>query len=240
MSVIRQRHPFRFKQFSVDDSNCSLKVGTDAVLLGAWADVENATSILDIGTGSGVVALMLAQRTSSNTTIDAIEIEAADYQQAKYNFLQSPWSLRVMAYHSPLQAFGAAQQYDLIVTNPPFFINSFPAPSLKRTTARHTHLLTHHELLAATALLLKPTGKFCLILPTFEGDGFQRLAVEFGLYLNCKTAFYSRKEKPQERWLMEFSFTLQPLMQDSIILYDEGDTWSRSYQSLTNEFYLDR
>jgi len=217
-----------------------MKVGTDGVLLGAWADVTNANHVLDIGTGSGVIALMLAQRSNASAKIDAVDIEEKDVRQAEENFSKSPWHPKLNTYHSAIQSFKPQAKYDLIVTNPPFFINSFPAPSLKRTTARHTNLLPHNELLQAIVRLLKPDGKFCLIIPTIEGEIFQILAADFKLYPHKKTAFFSRKEIPQERWLIEFSFEQKPLIENSILLYEHDDTWSRQYQLLTNEFYLNR
>jgi tRNA1Val (adenine37-N6)-methyltransferase len=217
-----------------------MKVGTDGVLLGAWADVTNANHILDIGTGSGVIALMLAQRSNALAKIDAVDIEEKDVRQAGENFSNSPWQPKLNAYHSSIQSFKPQNRYDLIVTNPPFFINSFPAPSFKRAAARHTKFLPHDELLQAIARLLTPDGKFCLIIPIFEGEIFQSLAEDFKLYPHKKTAFFSRKEKPQERWLIEFSFEQKPIIENSILLYDHDDTWSKQYQLLTNEFYLNR
>jgi tRNA1Val (adenine37-N6)-methyltransferase len=126
------------------------------------------------------------------------------------------------------------------VCNPPFFINSYKPPKKKRATARHTDSLTHQELLECVTKSLKPSGRFCLILPTIEGELFQTLALRFHLYVNLKTAFFSRKEKTQERWLLEFSFEEQPIQLNMLLLYDLKDNWSAHYKELTKDFYLDK
>ncbi len=236
----RLNQPFQFKHFSIDDSKCSMKVGTDSVLVGAWATVTGAKNILDIGSGSGLIALMLAQRTTHETFVDAVEIEEDAYQQALVNVKRSPWQARLKIHHSSIQNFKSEIKYDLIVTNPPFFIDSYKPTETKRANARHTQVLTHLELLNCVTQLLKPSGKFSLILPTAEGELFQTLALQLNLYIVRKTAFFSRKEKPQERWLMEFSFEAYPIQLDTLVLYHSGDSWSDEYRQLTKDFYLDK
>lgn len=217
-----------------------MKVGTDGVLLGAWADVTNSNRMLDIGTGSGVIALMLAQRSASTTQIDAVEMEAADANQAKENFTKSPWCTKLTIIHSPIQEFKPNQGYDLIVSNPPFFINSFLPPSKNRSSARHTQTLDYTDLLKATNELLTKVGRFCVVLPTQEGHNFQAMAKTVGLHLNRATAFFSKRTKPQERWLFEFTYQDVPTRRDHLILYDDSENWSTEYKELTSDFYLDK
>jgi len=179
-----------------------MKVGTDAVLLGSWVNVEGAKRILDVGTGSGIIALMLAQRTDEDVKIDAIEIEKNDAAQASENILSSPWPDKISVRHTSVQEFHTDLRYDLIVSNPPYFINSLLPPSQERTTARHANDLSFDELISHSLRLLKPEGRLAVILPFAEGNIFKSLARQNQLHLIRETAFHSRKEKPQERWLL--------------------------------------
>lgn len=216
-----------------------MKVGTDGVLLGAWADVTNANTILDIGTGSGVIALMLAQRTPHQTHIDAIEIEDNAFEQADENIKNAPWHDRVVAHHVALQQFESAHQYDLIVSNPPYFQNSQKPPDKKRVQARHTTSLSYPELLSFSAALLTPAGKLSLVLPFTEGLQFIALARQHNFYCSRQWSFRTRHEKPIERWLLEFSFRQQQTPESGeILLYQQGEDWSDRYKELTKEFYL--
>jgi tRNA1Val (adenine37-N6)-methyltransferase len=230
---------FVFKKFRIVQTNSTHKVGTDGVLLGAWADVVNAQTILDIGTGSGVIALMLAQR-NATATIDALEIQKADAMQAEENFRSSPWSDRLTIYHQALQEFKTQKQYDLIVTNPPFFINSFLPPNNNRTLVRHTAELSFDALLDTVVKLLKPDGQLSLILPVAEGKFFIDAASARSLYLKRLCEFKSREHKPVERLLMEFGYAQQETLQEQLTLYAEssGEDWSVAYKMLTREFYL--
>ena len=215
-----------------------MKVGTDAVLLGSWVDVRNAKKILDVGTGSGVIALMIAQRTNNDVCIDAIEVEDEDISQAKENVLRSPWSNKIFALKTSLQNFEPALKYDLIVSNPPFFINSLLPPSRHRQRTRHNEQLTFEELITHSIRLLNLTGTLAVVLPFQEGNDFKQLALKNKLHLKRQLAFYSRKEKPQERWLFEFGFEPVKPKEEEIILYEAGDTKSNDYINLTKDFYL--
>jgi len=233
-----ENNSFRFKQFVVHHDRATHKVGTDAVLLGAWVNTTGVQSALDIGTGSGVIALMVAQRTSSLAKIDAVDIEQNNFLQAAENIAGSPWPEKIRVHHATVQEFFPQQKFDLIVSNPPYFVNSLLPVGSQRRKARHTTSLSYNELLTAVKRLLMPSGKFGVILPTSEGDQFQSIAMEFGLYCSRRLAFFSRKQKPQERWLVEFTFTPADPFTETLVLYHEGNKWSDEYKTLTGDFYL--
>lgn len=231
--------PFHFKQFTVAQDGSTHKVGTDAVLLGAWVDIrQDDLSVLDIGTGSGVIALMMAQRTSPATMIHAVEINAHDAQQARENFAKSPWAHRISAHHTPIQKFDPGIKFDLITSNPPWFVNSLMPPDVSRTRARHAQQLTYEELLNSVSRLLSRSGRFTLILPYAEGLRFVTLARKFNLLPLRKTIFRTRPHKQEERLLLDLGFEGQAKEETEIILYEEGDTWSPAYQRLTADFYI--
>jgi tRNA1Val (adenine37-N6)-methyltransferase len=205
-----------------------MKVGTDAVLLGAWVNVSDAKTILDVGTGCGVIALMLAQRSKAN--VDAIEIDSESVKQASENFKMSPFSERLRVHHTSVQNFKSS--YDLVVSNPPFFSNSLLPPSDARRTARHTETLSFDDLLKAT------TNRLAIVLPTTEGNVFREKAKSYGLHCNRSLAFYTKRDKPQERWLFDFSFASLEESRETLILYGEDGKWSADYVRLTEPFYL--
>ncbi len=215
-----------------------MKVGTDAVLLGAWVDGEDTHSILEVGAGSGVISLMLAQRTSSQTKIEAIEFEQDDARQAQENVARSPWSEKIKVHHQSFQSFNSKNAYDLIISNPPYFINSQLPPSNKRSQARHTGSLSYAELIAGALPLLNSSGRLAVVLPFEEGKYFQSLASENNLHVIRQLAFFSRQGKPQERWLFEFGFGATEFVSEVLILHGKGEEWSEEYNILTKDFYL--
>ena len=215
-----------------------MKVGTDGVLLGAWANIDRAKYILDIGTGSGVIALMLAQRSNAEVLIDAVELDAPAASQAQENALASPWRNKVAVHHASLQEFESLHPFDTIVTNPPYFTNSQHPPDTRRIQTRHTVTLDHESLLHHSTRLLAPDGKFSIILPFTEGNAFTATAREKGLLCTRLFSFRTRPEKPIERWLMEFSRQPSEKEEGEILLYQEGLEWSPGYRKLTRDFYL--
>lgn len=229
---------FHFKQFSVRHDRSGMKVGTDGVLLGAWVHVQNAKSILDIGTGTGVIALMLAQRTEPNITIDAIEIDGDAIEDASENFSSSPWKNRLTLHHKRIQEFNTSEKFDLIVSNPPYFIDSFKPPDDQRVIARHTESLSFPELLKVTEKLLSDKGKLNVVLPYTEGLQFIDMVEKNGFYCSRKWSFRTRKEKAIERFLLEFSRIKTDLDENEILLYNSNENWSEKYQKLTRDFYL--
>ncbi|MBX2915059.1 MAG: methyltransferase [Cyclobacteriaceae bacterium] len=234
---MRDKSIFRFKQFSIAHKKATMKVGTDGVLLGAWASVTNARRILDVGTGSGVIALMLAQRTQPDTHIDAIDISEDDCKVAQENVGQSPWPKKVTIQPCSLQEL-ISEPYDVIVSNPPYFINSYKPPGAKRTRARHTETLSQHDLLYHSKRLLSPSGKLTVILPETEAGKLVELSYKSGWFCTRKCLFRSRQAKPVERVLLELSLQFEPLHAEELVLYESGENWSKAYKNLTNAFYL--
>lgn len=233
---------FRFKQFTVWHDRCAMKVGTDGVLLGAWAmhNVQCAMhNVLDIGTGSGLVALMLAQRFPT-AQIDAIDIEPSAVEQARMNFAQSPWADRLTACLSSLQDWQPSKQYDLIVSNPPYFQNSLKNPDKGRELARHTDSLSYADLLRCTSRLLAPQDTAAFVLPAETERDIIRIAGENGLYCTRITRVHSKPGKPAKRILIEFSPTPPETPPTPETFHIESATSPRSeeYAEITREFYL--
>lgn len=226
-----------FKKFSVRHDRVVMKVGTDGVLLGAWAAVEQVRTILDVGTGSGVIALMMAQRTGEDVKVDAVEI-ADDAAQALENFEASPWSHRLRIFHTSLQRYEPDTKYDLIITNPPYFINSLKPPGERRTLVRHGVALGPADILDAVDRMLAPDGRLSLILPPAEALAFESEARLHNFYPVRQCLFRSRPDKPPKRHLMEFSHRKESTDKSEIILYNFNGLPSAAYRALTQEFYL--
>jgi tRNA1Val (adenine37-N6)-methyltransferase len=230
---------FVFKQFKIKQDKCAMKVGTDAVLLGSWVNTANANSILDIGTGTGIIALMLAQR--SNALIDAIDIDKNAFIQATENVAESKWKEHIKVHHISLQQFADehSEKFDLIVSNPPYFVDSSKASEESRSNARHTDQLPYDHLLKGVLKLLNPHGKFYVILPTKESEQFRDLAEENKLFLTKLTRVITRTDKPEKRWLMRFEFTRKTFSEDSITIEEDArHQYTDAYKELTKEYYL--
>jgi tRNA1Val (adenine37-N6)-methyltransferase len=186
--------------------------------------------------------MMMAQRSGFGAHIDAVEPDSGSVTQAGDNVERSPWPDKVTVYNSSIQEFHSTAPYDLIVTNPPFFRRSLLPPTQGRQVARHAETLTFDDLLTSVKRLLDEKGTFAVVLPVAEGNDFRSQADRYGLVCHRSMAFYSRKEKPQERWLMEFSFKgkRKETGSEVVVLYEEGDRWSERYSKLTKEFYLEK
>ncbi|HXB40366.1 MAG TPA: methyltransferase [Bacteroidia bacterium] len=231
---------FIFKKFTVFQHKCAHKVGTDAVLIGAWAHVEKAKSVLDIGTGTGIIALMMAQK--SHAEIDAIDIEQSSYEQALENASHSAWHNRIKVHRTALQDFikTHTRKYDVIISNPPYFVDSYKAPDEERNHARHNDTLPFLDLIEGVKHLLSPDGKFYTILPTKEALDFKTMAEKKGLFLvkrlRVKTKLLNDAEK---RHLMQFSFKSGPLS-DHTLSIEKGNhhDYTDEYKLLTGDFYL--
>ncbi|MBK7410644.1 MAG: methyltransferase [Saprospirales bacterium] len=232
---------FRFQQFTILQDRCLMKVGTDGVLLGAWTPVEGAKTILDIGTGTGLIALMLAQR-APGALIHAVELDAPSAEQAAENAIASPWGDRVSVIPQGIQEFAlhATTRYDLIVSNPPFFYGGLKSPRAERNRVRHAETLTFGELLKTVAHLLAPTGRFCVILPQAEGTAFQQIALSFGLFHTRIREVCGRSGKPVERLLLQFERESRPVLREPLLsIYDETPgIWTEAFNALTGGYYL--
>jgi tRNA1Val (adenine37-N6)-methyltransferase len=230
---------FVFKQFKINQSKCAMKVGTDAVLLGSWVNHPSAKTILDIGTGTGIIALMLAQKIAAK--IDAIDIDENAFIQAQENVLMCNWKERINVHRISLQQFADKNLscYDLIVSNPPYFVDSSKANEESRTNARHTDQLSYFDLLNGVLKLLNPAGKFYVILPTKESELFCELAKQNKLFLTKLTKVITRTDKPEKRLLMRFEFTPKTFSEDSIVIEeDERHSYTNEYKELTKDYYL--
>lgn len=213
-----------------------MKVGTDGVLLGAWVKAGDAKRILDIGTGTGLIALMLAQK--SPAPVDAIDIDRPSFEQATQNARTSPWADRVRVIHSSLQDFKPGYRYDLIVSNPPYFIDSFKAPGEARNMARSaSHSLSYDELLHGVGRLLNNTGRFCVILPFKEGQLFRDKAEQNGLFCNHLVNIKTGRDKPYKRVLMEFSRREEELIEQELVIHYDERQFTEEYKSLTRDYY---
>ncbi len=229
---------FRFKQFTVHQEKCAMKVGTDAVLLGSWAVPGDSIRILDVGSGTGLIALMLAQK--SEAEIDAIDIDENAYHQTKENFRISPWFFRLYPHHISLQEFAKDKvpAYDLIVTNPPYFHHASKPNDEARINARHSDVLCFDELIDGVIKLLLPSGRFCVILPCKEGMEFLDKAQKRGLFCRNLLRVRTRADKSEKRLLMQFSFQFGTMTDEEIIIQEEDGTFTEDYIELTKEYYI--
>lgn len=241
---------FQFKQFSVQQDKTAMKIGTDGVLLGAWTPINhNPFSVLDIGAGTGIIALMLAQRTPAEQ-IDALEIDEDAYEQAVENFENSPWGDRLFCFHAGLDEFieepeddpsdsELAQQYDLIVSNPPFYSEDYKTESPQRDLARFQDAMPFEELIEAAALLLSENGIFSVILPFKEEENFITLAKEAELYPTKITRVKGTPTSEIKRSLLAFSRNenLAPEI-DELIIETSRHNYTPEYTQLTKDFYL--
>ncbi len=228
---------FKFKQFTIYQDRCAMKVGTDGVLLGAWADVSSAHSILDIGTGTGLISIMLAQRCMAEIT--AIEIDEEAAQQATENIAASKWKDRITVVNRALQEFSIDASFDHIVSNPPYFNQALKSPEQKRTTARHTESLSYHDLLAGVNHYLQEDGIFSIILPFSEKDRFYQLAEAEQLYPCRETIIYSTPDSQPKRFMAEFQRKKTDFEPHSLIIEAYGrHQYSEAYKKLTEDFYL--
>ncbi len=231
---------FVFKKFSIKQDKCTMKVNTDAVLLGAWVNPLNEKNILDIGTGTGVIALMLAQKT--NSSITAIDIDKNSTEQAQENVLNCSFSKNVQILHTSFQNFASSTtlKFDLIVSNPPFYPNSVKINNQPRSLARHAETLPFEELISGVLNLLNPNGRFCLILPKQEAEVFVTIANQHFFYL---TKLLRVKTKPdaitEKRHLMQFEFKKNSYTETTLVIENHHHfDYTEEYKNLTKDYYL--
>lgn len=231
---------FKFKKFSIRQDRCAMKVGVDSVLLGAWADVSGCQSVLDVGTGTGLLSLMVAQRCGASY-ICGIELDPDAVKQAEENVVQSPWEKRIHIECCDVRQYQDERKFDLVISNPPYFS---PSPFLKknsaRSLARETQSLSYAELLSVAASRLRDGGKFAVVLPASSDQDFVYKAWEKSLYLKRKTLVYTKAGKVPKRVLMEFVLRDKNFLSetDNLYLLDEKGNKTEEYRSLTEDFYL--
>ncbi len=234
-------NPFQFKQFKIEQDRCGMKVGTDGVLLGAWINIGSAKSILDIGAGSGVITLMAAQR-APEAQVTGVEIDAEAATQAKENVAASDWSDRVTIVQDSIQVFAKLNddEYDYIVSNPPFFSGGTLSHSQDKTNVRHTTKLAHGDLLGAVRNLLSPTGLFGVILPDVEGVRLIEVAKTYNLYPQRIMEVYPDANKKLERIMVEFAKVEAALIETTTLYIREPgkNEYTQAYKEITKDFYL--
>ena len=232
---------FTFKKFVVEQDRCAMKIGTDGVLLGAWTPIDNNPfSILDIGTGTGIIGLMLAQRSNAEQ-IDALEIDEDAYEQAVDNFENSPWSDRLFCFHAGLDEFveEPEDEYDIIVSNPPFYSEDFKSENEQRDLARFQDAMPFEDLIEAADLLLSENGIFSVIIPYKEEENFITLANEYELYPLKITRVKGTPITEIKRSLLAFSRNeTTDLVVNELIIEVERHVYTPKYIALTKEFYL--
>lgn len=227
---------FQFKHFGLNHSSSSMKITTDAVLLGALACVENAKNILEIGCGCGIISLMLAQR--SNAKIDAIDIHEHSVKQANENFSHTSWSNRLNAMIQDARTYHAKRKYDLIISNPPYYINSLLPASFNKQLSRHDHSLKYSELCFSIYRNLNSNGSFWLILPESNYDSFSQESTNNGLYCNNKIEISDKLNKPASLMISSWSFSPTPLEIQKFFLKNPDNSFSEMYIRATKNFYF--
>ncbi|WP_338410151.1 methyltransferase [uncultured Flavobacterium sp.] len=232
---------FQFKQFTIEQDRCAMKVGTDGVLLGAWTPIAvDTNSILDIGSGTGLIALMLAQRSNANQ-IDAVEIDEEAYEQCVENFENSPWSDRLFCFHAALDELveDPEDEYDVIISNPPFYSEDFKTDDAQRDLARFQDALPFEGLIEAADLLLSENGLFAVIIPFKEEERFIDLCAKFELYPVKVTRVKGAHKTPIVRSLMAFKrYELAVLEADELVVEINRHEYTDDYINLTKDFYL--
>lgn len=234
---------FKFKEFIIHQDKCAMKIGTDGVLLGAWCSLENVPdTILDIGSGTGILALMLAQR-SNASTIDAIEIDEDAFEQTVQNFELSDWGDRLYGYHASCKEFATeiseeGETYDFIISNPPFYTDNYQSNDLARNKARFTAHLSFEELLASVAKILSKDGKFAVIIPFKEEACFTSIAKKHDLHVHRRCRVRGNEKAEVKRSLLELSFLETTLKSEELIVEEDRHQYTDAYRYLVKDFYL--
>lgn len=231
---------FKFKQFTIWQEKTAMKVGIDGVLLGAWTWAENPSKILDVGTGTGLIALMMAQR-FLNAKVDAVEIDATACEEAQFNINQSPWGERVQLFNASFQQFAEKEipKYDLIVSNPPFFENSVKVKTVSRELARNSENLNIDELFSGVCKVMKEKSIFAVVFPYLRLDELIEVASKNGLSLSRLLKIKPNPEKPFHRVLAEFTHQNKPFPEDELTIESMvHHDYSEKYRNFTQDFYL--
>jgi tRNA1Val (adenine37-N6)-methyltransferase len=232
---------FKFKQFTINQDKSAMKVCTDACVFGAWANIENAERILDIGAGTGLLSLMVAQR-NETAKISAVELDEEAFIQATENVEDSPFYSQIEVFNTAIQDFLAEEKFDCIITNPPFFQSDLKSPDAKINLAHHADSLSFDDLLFAVKRLLQPNGIWNILLPVEEGLVLQALTEKSGWVLYRELTLYHQKGKKPFRKLMSFQYgemaDNMPLNSDLFIYEEDGKTYHPEFRKLLKDFYL--
>ena len=231
---------FQFKQFRIEQHFAAMKVNTDGVLLGAWTNIDGVDTVLDVGTGTGLIALMIAQR-NQNSFISGIDIDQHAAVEAAENAGKSPWPDRISIQHISFQNFAEnySGKFSLIISNPPFFSNSVKNSNTRLSAARHNHLLPFADIISGTLRMLDEKGHLSIILPVDEADLFIEMAAKNGLFLRRIASVKPFPDKKPNRSLMEFSFLKSETERTVFSVYNETKVdYSQEFMSLARDFYL--
>ncbi|MFA9489080.1 MULTISPECIES: tRNA1(Val) (adenine(37)-N6)-methyltransferase [unclassified Mannheimia] len=229
---------FQFKQFFIQHDKCAMKVNTDGILLGAIAQVKNVQQILDLGTGSGLIAIMLAQRTNRNCQITALEVETSAYQQAVENAKSSEWANRITVLQGDVMQQQFDQKFDLIVSNPPYFEDSLAARTEERDLARSVNSSSHFDWLYQAKSWLAENGSITMILPTEAAEKLILQSPEIGLCCTEQWHIYTKVGKTAKRQIVSFSEKKTACEQKVLIIYDLNNHYTAEFKQLTQDFYL--
>lgn len=230
--------PFHFKHFSLYHHRSTMKVGTDAILLGRWTEVKPTDVVLDIGTGCGLLPLMLAQK--GVAYVDAVDIDAASIDEATINFEASQWRGQLKAYCADIVGFQSDKRYDLIVSNPPFFVHFSQCDSARKSRARHSDAaLSFEALCGAVQRLMKPDGRFVVVLPAKESVGFLKVADAMGLSLSKRMAIVPIEGKDANRVNLELRFEGNEQVREEVfVIRDRNNSFTAQYKTFLKDYYL--
>jgi len=227
---------FYFQQFAIEQDQCAMKIGLDSVLLGAWVPIVNPKRILDIGTGTGILSLMMAQR--SKAIIDAVEIDERAFQQAKCNIKESKFHKQIVCFNTSIQDFDSTSSYDVIISNPPYFEKSLKSGDKARDTARHNDQLSLDDLFSRASQLLAPQGILAFILPYSSLEQINTRAKKYAFFISHITEVKGRKHKNPNRILICLQKEETKANIKSLTVYDEEGKYTADFQALTKDFYL--
>ena len=231
--------PFFFKKFALFHHRSTMKIGTDAILLARWVDVSDNDEVLDIGTGCGLIPLMLAQK--GIKSVDAVEIDSDSYEEAAQNFSNSAWKSQISAIHADVKdyAIQSLKKYDLIVSNPPFFFGDNIPEKAKKGLARHTNTLSYNDLLLSVRRLLKPTGRFALVLPARESKAFLKDAENQGFYLEKELFIVPIEGKEPNRINMQLVVNqVDSIKSETFVLRYPDHSFTKEYKEFLKDYYL--
>lgn len=232
---------FEFKKFRINQDQTAMKVGADSVILGAWADIEKGQRLLDIGAGTGLLALMCAQR-NSEAIVDAVEIDEAAWRQACHNIEIAPYKVRINCFHISIQEYATEHRYrgiyDAIISNPPYFEENVLPNEQARAQARHTIYLTYHEIFEMASWLMKPEGKLSLVFPAHIWRDIEYWSWQNRLYANRRLTIYHREEKEPKRMCADFTFRRTKMKEERLVIESGSGEYSEQYRELTKDFYL--